>query len=96
MNPDGTLKEEKKTESTEEKKPEEKKEDKQVLKALDQLSDEDREIAAGLLVALRDPEQAPAIVKWFADQGGYTKAEAKEIIEDLKDGTPKEKAEAKD
>ena len=49
-----------------------------------------------MLVALRDPEQAPAIVKWFADQGGYTKAEAKEIIEDLKDGTPKEKAEAKD
>ena len=96
MNPDGTLKEEKKVEGTDEKKPDEKKEDKQVLKALDQLSDEDREIAAGLLVALRDPEQAPAIVKWFADQGGYTKAEAKEIIEDLKDGTPKEKAEAKD
>jgi hypothetical protein len=94
LNPDGTVK-------TEEKKVEPEKKDpppdeKKAAKALDQLSEEDREIAASLLLSLKDPEQSPAIIKWFADQGGYTKTEAKEIVKDLTDGTKKEQQEAKD
>jgi len=98
MNPDGTLKtEEKKVDEKKvDVKVDDKKDEKVVEKALDKLSDEDREIAAGLLLSLRDPDQAPAVIKWFAEKGGYTKAEAKEIISDLKEGTKKEQVEAKD
>ncbi len=62
----------------------------------DDLSAEELETAKGLMKALKDPAQAPAVIDWLAKEAGYTKAEIREIKEDLVDGTKKEKAEAVD
>jgi len=78
-----------KAEKTEEKKESDKKAD-------DDLTPEEIETAKNLLRALKDPTQAPAAIDYLAKQGGYTKAEVKELKETLKEGTKAEVVEAKD
>ena len=89
-NPDGTVKEEEKKE------PVEKKEEKKIETSTDDLSPEEIELAKGMMRALKDPTQAPAVIDYFAKQGGYTKAEVKELKETLTEGTKEEKKEAQD
>jgi len=60
------------------------------------LSPEDLKLATDLFKALKDPEQAPAVVGWLAEKAGFTKKEARETVADLTTGTKKEQTEAKD
>jgi hypothetical protein len=83
-------------EKPEEKKADNKKEEKKETPPSEDLSPEDLKLATDLFKSLKDPDQAPAIVDWLATKAGYTKAQAKEVVKDLTEGTKVEKAEAKD
>lgn len=74
INPDGTPKEVKEV-----KEPKDKKDDKD-----NSFSDEDALQAKNLLVSLRDPEKAPIVIKFLAEQAGYTKAEVKADLKEAK------------
>lgn len=61
---------------------EEKKEEK---KSSIELSEDQRVQAAQLFTALNDPEKAPVVIKFLAEQAGYTKVETKQEAKEIKD-----------
>lgn len=62
----------------------------------DELTPEEIERGKNLIRALKDPDQAPLVIDYLAKGSGYTKAEIKELKEDLSGGTKTEQKDAKD
>lgn len=72
-----------KEEPKEEKKVTEKKED---SKPSDDLTEEEITLAKNMMKALKDPDQADGVIAYLAKQGGYTKAEVKELEKKIESG----------